>query len=305
MPMNYERLEEAVKKKISHKRFLHSLGVVETAVELARRYGAQEDPVKIAAICHDCAKDMDRRALLELAQRHGLELDPVVHFETQLMHGPVGSLVARFELGIEDEEILSAIACHTTGKHEMNLMEKIIYLSDFIEPGRNYAGVDALRILAFQDLDRAMIQAFDNTIRYVLSLDSVLHPATIEARNHLIMKIGGDLLDQQAQQFAQQIKDWIEEKNGTNVEIIDVHELTPMTDYFVIASGSSTLNVKAIAEHVELMGSRQGTEPLSYEGRQGGRWILIDFNSVVVHIFLEEERGFYNLERLWQDGKRV
>ncbi|QSX08204.1 ribosome silencing factor [Alkalibacter rhizosphaerae] len=112
-------------------------------------------------------------------------------------------------------------------------------------------------------------------------------------------------MEKNAQAFALQIKDWIEDKNGTDVEIIDVSDLTPMTDAFVIASGSSTLNVKAIAEHVEDMGSKTGTEPLSYEGRQGGRWILIDFNSVVVHIFLEEERAFYNLERLWQDGKRV
>lgn len=112
-------------------------------------------------------------------------------------------------------------------------------------------------------------------------------------------------MEQNAQAFALQIKDWIEEKKGTDVEIIDVQELTPMTDAFVIASGSSTLNVKAIAEYVEEKASKAGNEPLSYEGRQGGRWVLIDFNSVVVHIFLEEEREFYNLERLWQDGKRI
>ncbi|MBF7097220.1 ribosome silencing factor [Alkalibacter mobilis] len=112
-------------------------------------------------------------------------------------------------------------------------------------------------------------------------------------------------MDQKTNEFALKIKDWIEAKNGTEIEIIDVGELTTMTDAFVIASGSSTINVKAIAEHVEEMASKEGTEPLSYEGRQGGRWILIDFNSVIVHIFLDEERKFYDLERLWTDGKRI
>lgn len=189
--MDYEMLEEQIKNRISKKRFIHSLGVVEVALRLARCYGADEEKTKIAAICHDCAKNESRESLLATAQRYGLVLDEVVHYETQLMHGPVGSLIARHELGVEDEEILSAIASHTTGKKEMTLLDKIIYLSDFVEPGRNYPGVEALRELAFLDLDRAMIQAFDNTIRYVLSLDSVLHPNTIEARNQLIMKIGG------------------------------------------------------------------------------------------------------------------
>jgi ribosome-associated protein len=111
-------------------------------------------------------------------------------------------------------------------------------------------------------------------------------------------------LEQSTQVFASQIKDWIEEKNGKDVEIIDVSGKTPLTDAFVVASGSSTINVKSIAEYVEEMASKAGTEPLSFEGRQGGRWVLLDFNSVVVHIFLEEERAFYNLERLWQDSKR-
>lgn len=189
--MDYQSLEIAVKKRISKKRFTHSLGVVEVALLLAQRYGADEEKAKIAAICHDCAKDDSRDKLLATAKRHGMVLDDVVYYETQLMHGPVGSLVAKYEFGVEDEEILSAIYHHTTGQKNMGLMDKIIYLSDFIEPGRQYTGVDELRTLALLDLDRALIQAFDNTIRYVLSLDSVLHPNTIDARNQLIMNIGG------------------------------------------------------------------------------------------------------------------
>ncbi|QSX08203.1 bis(5'-nucleosyl)-tetraphosphatase (symmetrical) YqeK [Alkalibacter rhizosphaerae] len=189
--MDYDTLAAAVKKRISKKRFAHSLGVMEVAVQLAKRYGCDVEKTRIAAICHDCAKNESREQLLQKADQYGMILDDVVYYETQLMHGPVGSLIARHELGVEDEEILAAIAHHTTGIKEMSLLDKIIYLSDFVEPGRNYPGVEILRELAFVDLDRALIQAFDNTIRYVLSLDSVLHPNTIEARNQLIMRIGG------------------------------------------------------------------------------------------------------------------
>ncbi|HCX65878.1 MAG TPA: ribosome silencing factor [Eubacteriaceae bacterium] len=106
-------------------------------------------------------------------------------------------------------------------------------------------------------------------------------------------------------EMAEQIKDWIEEKNGKEVEVIDVEGLTPVTDVFVVASGSSTTNVKAIGEFVEEKAASNGWKLLGYEGRQNGRWVLLDYNNVVVHIFLEEEREFYNLERLWEDGKSV
>ncbi|NTW72559.1 MAG: HD domain-containing protein, partial [Eubacteriaceae bacterium] len=122
-----------------------------------------------------------------IARENDLVFDEITLYETQLMHGPVGRLVARKEFGIEDEEVLSAIEFHTTGKANMTLLEKIIYLSDFIEPTRNYKGVRKLRKLALTNLDQALAMAFDNTIRFVISIESVLHPRTIEARNYLLM----------------------------------------------------------------------------------------------------------------------
>ncbi|HAE61084.1 MAG TPA: ribosome silencing factor [Eubacteriaceae bacterium] len=303
--MDYELLKAEVENMITDKRYKHSLGVVESAIKLAERYGCDLKKTMIAAILHDCAKSFSREQMMDVLQKNGLKIDEVTYFETQLMHGVVGSILAKEKFGVDDEQILSAIRYHTTGKKNMTLLEKIIYLSDFIEPGRRYPGVDKLRKLAMKDLDEAMIQAFDNTIKYVVSLDSVLHPDTIEARNYLIMERGKTNLDYNSKELAKKIKEWVEEKNGFDVEIIDVSELTPMTDFFVIASGSSTINVKAIAEYVDEMASKDGINAISNEGRQGGRWILIDFNSVVVHVFLEEERQFYDLERLWSDGKKL
>ncbi|NTW72558.1 MAG: ribosome silencing factor [Eubacteriaceae bacterium] len=112
-------------------------------------------------------------------------------------------------------------------------------------------------------------------------------------------------MDQKSNELALRIKGWIEDKKGFDVEIMDVHEITSLTDAFVVASGSSTQNVKAISEYVDEMASKEGIKIISNEGRQGGRWILLDLNSVIVHVFLEEERQFYDLERLWSDGKKV
>ncbi|MFZ7130819.1 MAG: ribosome silencing factor [Eubacteriales bacterium] len=101
------------------------------------------------------------------------------------------------------------------------------------------------------------------------------------------------------------MKEWISDKKGMDTEAIDVSGLTSLTDVFVITSGSSDKNVQAIADHVEEEAENLGVSLLHKEGRQNGRWILLDFNHIVVHVFHQEEREFYHLERLWSDGKRI
>ena len=107
------------------------------------------------------------------------------------------------------------------------------------------------------------------------------------------------------EEFVDQIKKWIDDKQGFDIEAIDVKGLTTLADVFIIASASSNRTVQAISEHIEYEASKLGILPRGREGRQEGRWILLDFNHVVVHLFHEEERNFYNLERLWSDGKKL
>ena len=108
--------------------------------------------------------------------------------ERAIIHGPVGAILAKRDYGISDEEILNAIRIHTTGDVNMSLLEKIIFLSDLIEPGRAFPGVDELRVKAFKDLDEAMVHAFDMTIMHVLNKGSLLHPKTVSARNYILME---------------------------------------------------------------------------------------------------------------------
>jgi len=106
-----------------------------------------------------------------------------------LIHGPVGAKIATDLFKITDRDILSAIEYHTYGKKNMTKLEKIIYLADLIEEGRDYPGVEELRALAERDLDRAVLKALDNSIIHVIAKGGLIHPNTIEARNYIINKL--------------------------------------------------------------------------------------------------------------------
>ncbi|MFZ7130818.1 MAG: bis(5'-nucleosyl)-tetraphosphatase (symmetrical) YqeK [Eubacteriales bacterium] len=186
--MIYEEIQDKVRLMLSPKRFEHALGVKYWAEILAHKYGCDIEKARIAAISHDCAREYPIEELIQIAENRDPELDEVTMMEPQLLHGSVGSIIAKNKLGINDDEILSAIRYHTTGKTQMTLLDKIIYISDVIEESRCYDGVERVRQLVMEDLDSALILSLDNTIRYVLSIHGLLHPRTIEARNDLLLK---------------------------------------------------------------------------------------------------------------------
>lgn len=105
-------------------------------------------------------------------------------------------------------------------------------------------------------------------------------------------------------QLVEAIRDWMDAKNASDIEIIDIQGISPLADYFIIASGNSERQVKAIAENVEYEASKLGIEPKNIEGQRTARWILMDYSDVIVHVFHQDEREFYDLERLWKDGIR-
>lgn len=185
--MRYEEIKDIVQGMISSKRFEHSLGVVKWAEILANKYNYDMENARIAAISHDCAKEYKKDDLINIALTNSLLLDEVTMSEPQLLHGPVGSVLAEEKLGIIDNEILQAIKYHTTGRANMILLEKIIYISDIIEESKDNKGLDIVRKTVLNDIDKAMLMCLDNTIEYVMSIKALLHPATIEARNDLIL----------------------------------------------------------------------------------------------------------------------
>ena len=106
-------------------------------------------------------------------------------------------------------------------------------------------------------------------------------------------------------QILDMIRECIAERKGRDTVVLDLTKLTAIADYFVICSGTSSMHARAISEHIALTCKRAGLMPIGIEGEKNARWILLDYGDVVIHIFVDETRQFYNLERLWGDARRV
>lgn len=182
-------IKELLRSELPEPRYFHTLGVQKVAVGLARIYGADPEKASLAALIHDCAKNMDGCRLLKQAVEFDILVDIVEKSVPDLLHGPVGAALAQRKFGVEDEEVLRAVRFHTTGVQGMTALDKIIYLADYIEPGRDFKGVDRLCALAAVDLDEALLGAMEGTIRYVMEIRGMIHCRTIEARNWLLAEM--------------------------------------------------------------------------------------------------------------------
>jgi predicted HD superfamily hydrolase involved in NAD metabolism len=186
--MSYEEILKKLTLHLSAKRMQHSLGVCKTAVALANRFGVDQGKAKLAGILHDCAKEITSSESLRMAHSFGIVIDQIEKSAPVLLHAKIGAHLAQVEYGITDEEILKAIRLHTVGGPEMTFLDKIIYLADFIEPNRSFAGVENLRkIVEHKSLDQAIIAAYNKSIAFVIEAEGLLHPATVAGRNSLLL----------------------------------------------------------------------------------------------------------------------
>ncbi len=165
-------------------RIPHVLGTEDTAAALARRWGADEETARRAALLHDCTKRLSREEQLALCRKYSIDLDEYEKKELKLLHAKTGAAVARAEYGLS-EEAASAIRWHTTGKPDMTTLEKILYLADYIEPTRDFCDLRELRRLAFEDLDRATLLGLTMAVRDLQVKGMVLHPNSVRARDYL------------------------------------------------------------------------------------------------------------------------
>lgn len=185
--MDESRMTEKLRQLLTAKRFKHSLAVRNEAVRLAQYYNCNVQKAAIAGLLHDCAKDLRKRQMLQLCNEFGIVLDDICKKEKQLIHGPLGASIAKEQFEIQDEDILEAIYFHTTAKEGMTILTKIIYLADYIEPGRHFYGVESIRAIAYHNLNKAVLAAIDSTIKHVIAKGRLIHPRTIEARNHILL----------------------------------------------------------------------------------------------------------------------
>ena len=179
-----------LKQRLSKERYIHSLGVEETAVHLARIYNLDERKAALAGLMHDYAKDMKKEMLLKKAVEFGIVINDVEINAYQVLHGPVGAKLLQQECGIDDEEVLQAIAKHTTGGKHMTELEKIVYLADYIEPNRDLPAVDEIRRKAEFDLDEAIFLVIEQTFVHLLRKKVCIDQNTVDLWNSLVKKKG-------------------------------------------------------------------------------------------------------------------
>ncbi|MDY3052018.1 MAG: bis(5'-nucleosyl)-tetraphosphatase (symmetrical) YqeK [Ndongobacter sp.] len=173
--------DQWLRKIMKPKRYTHTLGVTQTAVFLADRFGANQDRVRAAAFLHDCCKNHERDCFEKLVSKGILrEADWA---PSPIQHAHLGALWCRHMLGIEDEEIIHAIWAHTTGCAGMTPVDRIVYLADLIEPNRAYPGINRIRAIALQDLDEALLASMEHTLDYLAHSDMAIDPETIRARD--------------------------------------------------------------------------------------------------------------------------
>lgn len=185
MVYSREALIEAVSAQMPDKRWKHTLGVMESSVQLAEQYGADPDRAETAAILHDVAKYWPVERMREIIVQNDLNLE-LLRYDKQMWHAEVGSFVAEKDYEITDPDILNAIKFHTSGREDMSLLEKIVCLADYIEPGRDFPGVDNIRKLAKVSLEEGLVAGFDSTISLLLEKRRGIFPLTVLARNDLV-----------------------------------------------------------------------------------------------------------------------
>ena len=166
------------------KRIPHIRGTEEEAVRLAKRWGVDETLARRAAILHDCTKYLELDEQLALCKKYGVELDELERRAVKLLHSKTGACIAKHVFG-EDEQVYDAIFWHTTGKADMSMAEKVIYLADYIEPTRDFDGVEPLRKLAYEDIDKALLMGMEMTIEEMMQRGSPIHRNTQAARDWL------------------------------------------------------------------------------------------------------------------------
>lgn len=173
------KIRRKLKKHLDRPRYEHTLGVMYTAGSMAMCHNVDIDRAMTAGILHDCAKCIPDDKKIRLCSKYHLNISDAEYANPSLIHAKLGAFMAAHKYHIDDKEVVEAIACHTTGKPHMNTLDKIIYIADYIEPGRCEApNLTRIRQLAFENLDECLYRILTDSLDYLAKKDAVLDPMT-------------------------------------------------------------------------------------------------------------------------------
>ncbi|MEK6190194.1 MAG: bis(5'-nucleosyl)-tetraphosphatase (symmetrical) YqeK [Carnobacterium alterfunditum] len=177
-----DKLIQTIQSQMSRERFQHVLGVEQAAVQLAEKFGVSTEAASIAALTHDYAKERSDKEMQELIFSEKLDLE-WLDYGSNIWHGPLGAVLVERELGISNPDILNAIRHHTIGAEKMTLLEQVIYVADYIEPGRNFPGVEHARVLAAENLQEAVRYETKQILQHLIEQNRKIYPKTIATYN--------------------------------------------------------------------------------------------------------------------------
>ena len=334
-------LEERMVSK--PRRYAHSLGVASCAASLAKTYGVDQFDAAAAGLLHDWDKVLDDHELLVRAAHMGIEVAGSPSMAVGLLHGPVAARELPELFPALNPSVFQAIARHTVGAVDMTPLDMVVFIADAIEPGRRGDYAIRLREMVGEaSLDELFFQCFSQGLSYVISTGRYMYPTAITIYNHYacarsrrkaamsdqianqdVEKTEGDgqVVNESytarperaaaslssagidARAVAEVAAQAAYDKNGDDIQVLDLTELSDVCDYFVIATGSNTRLVDSIVDEIEEQVAMKCDEhPFSIEGRDERSWILMDYGSVVVHVFTPEAHDYYRLEKLWGDA---
>ena len=194
--LDTERNEEfkmLIKERLKENRYVHSLNVADSAKELAERYGCAKEKAYTAGLLHDVMKNASDFEQLSAIEKAGDELTVCEKANKKLWHAVAGAAFIRTELNITDKDIIDAVRYHTTARKNMSVLEKVIYVADFISADRNYPGVEEVREAAEESLEKAMMIGLEFCIHEIVERKQILHPDSVDAYNEIVISDKGGL----------------------------------------------------------------------------------------------------------------
>ena len=278
----YAKLDAYVKEHVDEYRYKHTQGVVKAIEGYAAKYGADVKKAKIAAVFHDACK----------GQKLGLE------------HGKAAAKIIKEQFGVEDEEIINAIANHTVGRVGMSLLEKVIKLADLLEENRTYE--DCPKIREYEktetDINKVYLVLAKRQKEIILSKGMYYDTTNDDVIAWLEEEIRKTMTNKEIAYF---IAKEMDSRKATDITIIDIAEKSGFADYFVIASVAGLRQLSALATNIEDKLAEQGLIVGHVEGKGDSGWILMDYGDIIVNLFTVEQREHYNMEKVWADCDRI
>lgn len=186
--MEIEEMKAVLAQALPEKRYKHCVAVYETALEIAQAHGLETSKIGVAALLHDCGREIASRDNLAKAKELKINIDKIERNQPILLHAKLGVYYAKTKYGVKDKATLEGIRYHTTGAEHMSKLAMVVYLADLLEPTRDFPGIEDMRSLAKVDLEKCIFKAYAQTIRYLLDYDLLVHPDCLAGYNRLAMK---------------------------------------------------------------------------------------------------------------------